>query len=104
MGYIAVAALIGSGLINSWFLVGSLANLGTPYGQLLIVKLVLFAGMLSLAGLNRFSIVPRLIKANDGGDAAWLIRLRRHILGEQALGVVVILIVSALGTMQPAIN
>jgi putative copper resistance protein D len=70
----------------------------------LIVKLVLFAGMLSLAGLNRFIIVPRLIKANDGGDAAWLIRLRRHILGEQALGVVVILIVSALGTMQPAIN
>jgi len=103
-GHIAVAALIGSGLINSWFLVGSFANLGTPYGQLLIVKLVLFAGMLSLAGLNRFSIVPRLIKANDGGDAAWLIRLRRHILGEQALGVVVILIVSALGTMQPAIN
>ena len=104
MGYIAVATLIGSGLINSWFLVGSLGNLGTPYGQLLIIKLVLFAGMLGLAGLNRFLIVPRLVKANDGGHATGLVRLRRHILGEQALGIVIILIVSALGTMQPAIN
>ena len=104
MGYIAVATLIGSGLINSWFLVGSLANLGTPYGKLLVLKLVLFAGMLGLAGLNRFLIVPKLIKAHDGGHAAGLIRLRRHILGEQALGLAVILIVSALGTMQPAVN
>ncbi len=104
MGYIAVATLIGSGLINSWFLVGSLANLGNPYGLLLIVKFVLFAGMLGLAGLNRFLIVPRLIKTNDGGHATGLMRLRRHILGEQALGLLIILIVSALGTMQPAIN
>lgn len=103
MGYIAVATLIGSGLINSWFLVGSFANLRTPYGQLLIVKLFLFAGMLGLAGLNRFFIVPRLIKA-DEQRAAGLSRLRHHILGEQALGFLIILIVSALGTMQPAVN
>ena len=104
MGYIAVATLIGSGLINSWFLVGSLENLGTPYGKLLIVKLLLFAGMLGLAGVNRFLIVPKLIIANDAGSASELIRLRRHIVGEQALGFLVILIVSVLGMMQPAIN
>lgn len=106
MGYIAVATLIGSGLINSWFLVGWFNNLATPYGRLLIVKLVLFAGMLVLAALNRFFLVPRLIKANalDEHPVADLIKLRRHILGEQALGIVVILIVSALGTMEPAIN
>jgi putative copper resistance protein D len=104
MGYIAVATLIGSGLINSWFLVGSFTNLGTPYGQLLIAKLVLFTGMLGLAGLNRFLIVPSLIKGNNGGHVAGLMRLCRHICGEQALGVVIIFIVSALGTMQPAIN
>jgi putative copper resistance protein D len=106
MGYIAVATLIGSGLINSWFLVGSFSNLATPYGQLLIVKLALFAGMLALAALNRFFIVPSLIKANESGEhpVALLIKLHRHILGEQALGVLVILIVSALGTMEPAIN
>jgi putative copper resistance protein D len=106
MGYIAVATLIGSGLINSWFLVGSFGNLGTPYGQLLVVKMILFAGMLGLATLNRFFLVPRLIKANEIGEhaAAVLMRLRRHILGEQALGIMVILMVSAVGTMEPPIN
>ncbi len=106
MGYVAVATLIGSGLINSWFLVGSFGNLGTPYGQLLVVKVILFAGMLGLATLNRFFLVPRLIKANEMGwhAAAALIRLRRHILAEQALGLMVILMVSAIGTMEPAIN
>lgn len=103
MGYIAVATLIGSGLINSWFLVGSFANFGTAYGQLLIVKLVLFVAMLGLAGLNRFLIVPRLEKASLQ-QAPGLMRLRRHILGEQTLGLIIILIVSALGTMQPAVN
>jgi copper resistance protein D len=46
MGYVAVAVLIASGLINSWFLVGSFAALlGTLYGRLLLVKLSLFFGI-----------------------------------------------------------
>ncbi len=106
MGYVAVATIIGSGLVNAWFLVGSFANLiATPYGQLLIVKLGLFGGMLSLAALNRFWLVPRLIRDNKFSEpAAVLVRLRRHILGEQALGLLIILIVGWLGTMQPAIS
>jgi putative copper resistance protein D len=106
MGYIAVATLIGSGLINSWFLVGSFGNLGTPYGELLVVKVILFAGMLGLATLNRFFLVPSLIKANETGEPTTdvLMRLRRHILGEQALGILVILMVSAIGTMEPPVN
>jgi hypothetical protein len=40
MGYIAVATLIGSGLINSWFLVGAVSRLRTAaYGQMLIAIL-----------------------------------------------------------------
>lgn len=99
MGYVAVATLIGSGLINSWFLVGSPSNLRTPYGELLILKLVLFAGMLILAAVNRFMIVPKLIRGTGG-----LGSLRRHIIGEQALGLAIIFIVSVLGTMQPAVS
>jgi copper resistance protein D len=103
MGYIAVAVLVGSGLINSCFLVGSVANLiGTPYGQLLLVKLCLFAGMLALAVSNRFWLVPSL--ARDGQAAAAIVRLRRHVLGEETLGLVVLLIVSGLGTMEPAVS
>jgi len=108
MGYVAVATLIGSGLINGWFLIGNFSSLfATPYGQLLIVKLVLFAGMLALAVSNRFWIVSSLTKAradDPNGSTAWTARLRNHVLGEQFLGWMVLLIVSVLGTMRPAIG
>jgi putative copper resistance protein D len=104
MGYIAVATLVGSGLLNSWYLVGSFANLATPYGQLLLVKLALFTGMLGFASVNRFLIVPALFNSEFDGRSAGLAKLRRHLVGEQALGILIILIVSALGSMQPAIN
>jgi copper resistance protein D len=103
-----VATLIGSGLLNSWFLVGNVSGLvATPYGQLLLVKLALFAGMLALAVSNRFWIVPSLTKAPAGdpsASTAWTARLRHHVLGEQFLGLMVLLIVSVLGTMRPAIG
>jgi putative copper resistance protein D len=108
MGYIAVATLIGSGLLNGWFLVGNVSDLfATSYGQLLSVKVVLFAGMLALAVSNRFWIVPSLTKApadDPNGSTAWTARLRNHVLGEQCLGLTVLLIVSVLGTMRPAIG
>jgi putative copper resistance protein D len=106
MGYVAVATIVASGLLNAWLLVGSFANLiTTPYGQLLIVKLCLFGGTLALAALNRFWLVPSLIRDNKPrGSAAGLFKLRGHILGEQALGLLIILIVSAIGTMEPAMN
>src|SRR6266851_3219395 len=92
MGYIAVATLVGSGLANGWLLIGSVSGLfATPYGQFLLVKLALFAGMLALAVSNRFWIVPSLTKARtDGrGPTAWTARLRHHVLGEQFLGLMV---------------
>ncbi|MGL3211455.1 copper homeostasis membrane protein CopD [Bradyrhizobium sp. BR 1433] len=108
MGYVAVATLVGTGLVNSWFLVGSVSNvLATPYGQVLLVKLVLFAGMVVLAVANRFWLVPAMSDARlDGseGAMAWLRRLRNHVFGEQFLGAMVLLIVSLLGTMRPAIG
>jgi putative copper resistance protein D len=108
MGYVAVATLIGSGLVNSWFLVGTVSGLlETAYGQMLVTKLVLFAGMLALAVSNRFWIVPSLAKArtdDPNGSTAWTARLRYHVLGEQFLGFMVLLVVSVLGTMRPAIG
>jgi copper resistance protein D len=107
MGYVAVATLVGTGLINSWFLVGSVPKLlGTPYGQMLLVKLVMFAGMLALAVANRFWLVPsmRNIRPDATERSACLRRLRNHVHGEQLLGVMVLLAVSVLGTMQPAIS
>jgi putative copper resistance protein D len=102
VGQLAVATLIGSGLINSWYLVGTFDLMRTPYGQLLLVKLALFVGMLLLAALNRFWLVPALAEKSASGETTALFRLRRHILGEQILGVLIILIVSLLGMSEPS--
>jgi|GEM_PF-3131061 len=105
MGYVAVATLIASGLVNTWFLVGSVSNLlTTVYGRMLITKLLLFGGMLALAAINRFWLVPSMIKARaeDLNDCAfWTGRLRAHVLSEQLLGLAVLLIVSVLGPSDP---
>lgn len=104
MGYVAVAALVGSGLINSWYLVGSVSNLlATAYGQLLLVKLGLFSCMLMLAAANRFWLMPALAR-DPSPDHIAAQRLRRHVIAEQALGVFVITIVSLLGTLEPAVG
>lgn len=108
MGYVAVSTLVGTGLINSWFLVGSVSNLfGQRYGQILLLKLLFFVGMLTLAVANRFWLVPGLSRAASpstvDADAALLRRrLRSHVLAEQLLGLAVLAVVSLLGTMQPA--
>ena len=106
MGYAAVAILIGSGLVNAWLLVGSPGRLTTtPYGQLLFVKLCLLAGMLALAAQNRFRLVPALQRSKEGCLSAEssLRVLRRNVIGEQMLGLAIVLIVGWLGTLQPAI-
>lgn len=106
MGYFAVATLVGTGLVNSWFLVGNFTVLlTTQYGQLLLAKLALFAAMLTLAAINRFWLVPSMISTNaDGGGSIWKGRLRVHVIGEQTLGLLVLLIVSVLGTIRPAVG
>jgi copper resistance protein D len=108
MGYVAVATLVGSGLINSWLLVGSVSSLlNTLYGQILLGKLVFFAAMLALAAANRFWLVPRMIETRAGASgepSVWLGRLRYHVLGEQFLGLMILLAVSVLGTMRPAVG
>ena len=106
MGYVAVVTLIVSGLVNSWFMVGSVSSLlNTSYGQILLAKLALFAAMLALAVANRFWLVPRMIEArNSAQPSFWLGRLRYHVLGEQFLGLMILLAVPVLGTMRPAVG
>jgi putative copper resistance protein D len=63
--------------------------------------------MLALAAANRFWLVPRMIETRAGASgepAKWLGRLRYHVLGEQILGLMILLAVSVLGTMRPAIG
>jgi putative copper resistance protein D len=108
MGYAAVATLVGTGIVNSWLLVGSVSSLiHSTYGLILIAKLVFFVGMLMLAAANRFWLVPAL-KASErtgtGVSGFWRRRLRIHVLSEQGLGLLILLCVSVVGTIRPAIG
>ena len=105
VGSLVVAALVLTGLINSWFLVGPahiLAAATTTWGAVLLAKLCVFALMLSLAALNRFVLTPRLQRALASFDpASALAALRRSLLVESAAGLSVLILVSWLGTLAP---
>jgi putative copper resistance protein D len=103
MGVIAVLLIVASGLVNSWILVGSVRNVfATAYGRWLLAKLVLFLVMAGLAGANRFWIMPGMARVADPSD--WMARLRRHVIAEQAVGMLILAVVSVLGTLAPAVE
>jgi putative copper resistance protein D len=104
VGVAAVVVLVLTGLVNAWFLVGDPRRLvTTPYGLVLSAKLAAFALMLVLAAANRFWITAALSAGVNVEEAGpWLARLRRHIVAEQALGLLVLALVGYLGTQAPA--
>ena len=109
VGSFAVVALLASGLLNSWFLVGveGLPSLlSGPYGWLLVVKVLLFGVMLVLAATNRVRLTPALGARLAAGapTLAEVRNLRRSLLLEMALGVCVLAAVSVMGILTPAID
>jgi putative copper resistance protein D len=108
IGVAVVALLLLSGVINGWFLVGPshIAQLLTsPYGLLLDAKLVLFAAMLALAAANRYRLVPRLnaALAQTGPHEESVSLLRRNIALETGLALLVLAVVSLMGTLEPPV-
>lgn len=100
MGYMAVAALVATGIVNAWILVGSVGALfATVYGQLLLLKIALFIGMLGLAAMNRFRWTAAVSRRGEDGGLA---SLKRSVLVEQGLAVAVLAVVSVLGILAPA--
>ena len=109
IGATVVAALVLSGLVNSWFLIGPshiAGLLDNPYGVVLVAKLCLFAGMLGLAAANRYRLAPRLKLALESrGDTTRAVRaLKNSVSLETGLGFLVLLAVGALGTLPPPIS
>jgi putative copper resistance protein D len=100
LGVFAVALLLGSGLSNAVWLVGSWDALGaTSYGRLVEAKVALFAVILAIAAVNRVHLTPRLelASAHDGALRA----LRRNAIAELAIGAAVVCVVGALGVTPP---
>ncbi|MGN7999127.1 copper homeostasis membrane protein CopD [Sphingomonas sp. 22176] len=107
-GTIFVAAILVSGIVNAWLLVGpgNLTRLVTTlYGQLLLAKLALFAGMLALASLNRFRLTPAFDRAiATSGPGAAVAALRRSLAVETGCAVAIFALVAWLGTLAPPIS
>ena len=102
LGMIAVGTLLVTGVINTCVLVGSIpALIGTDYGCLLVAKMCLFIAMVCIAAFNRMQLAPRLSSAT-GADAQR--QLQRNSLIEASMGVLILFIVGALGTLPPALH
>jgi putative copper resistance protein D len=97
LGIVSVGVLLASGLVNTWYDVGSVdALFSTTYGRLVAVKLGWFAAMVAIAAINKFYLTPRLRAAGAVGQ------LRRNSLTEAMLGFAAVLVVGFLGAMDPA--
>jgi len=107
----SVGLLVLAGLYNTWVHVPSFSGFWlTPYGKTLLLKLSFVGLMLFLGGLNNFHFgkkVARLAKmqgaAENDAERVKLERgFARSVVLEAAIGVVVLLVTSALVFMTPA--
>lgn len=101
-----VAVLVASGLINSWFFVGPMgvaALVRTPYGLLLLLKLVLFGAMVVLAAANRFRLTPALREAlvEPAPPSTAVKALRRSLVLELSAAMALVAVVAWLGRLAP---
>lgn len=96
LGIVCVGTIVASGLFNSWeLLTGPWDLLTTTYGRVLSLKVGLFLTIVAVAAYNRYRITPRL----PAPDA--VTSLQRNSLIEAGLGLGVLMLVGALGTMIP---
>ena len=104
LGIVSVATILFTGIVNTWYLAGSIpALLGTDYGRLLLIKIGLFLGMVGIAAVNRLHLTPRLVQNADVTAAQnTLRRLSRNATVEATMSAAIIGIVAALGTLPPA--
>jgi copper resistance protein D len=95
-GFVVILLLTGLYLIVA--LVGSWeALISSGYGRLLLLKLILVTGLLTLGSLNKFRLVPAL-KDTAQPEAATL-RLRRSIIAEMVLAAAILLATATLTTL-----
>jgi len=97
---VTVGLLLAAAVGLSWLLLGGLVPfLETAYGQMLLIKIALVLLLLGLAAMNKWRLVPAFERREPNADR----RLRRSILGEGLL-VLLILFVTALLTTTTSPN
>lgn len=74
---VALAGVVATGLFNAWRALGEPAMLtASPYGTILLVKLALVGGAVTLGGYNRFVGLPAL-DTDKAGAAPRFVRVLR---------------------------
>ncbi len=102
LGVAGVGTILATGIVNTWYLAGSIDALTeTKYGRLLLIKIVLFLTMVAIAAVNRLRLTPRLLQKDTDTHRDALRKLRRNAGIEVLAGAAVIAIVGVLGTMAP---
>jgi copper resistance protein D len=102
LGIASVATILLTGIVNTWYLSGSIDALTeTKYGHLLLLKIALFFAMVGVAAFNRLRLTPGLVDNPDVTAAQDARRLCRNAAAEAAMGAAIIAIVAALGTLPP---
>ncbi len=97
----SVGTLLAAGMVNTWFLVGSVpALIGTGYGRLLLAKVGLFLVMVVIAAVNLLRLDPRLADPSAmPRDAAGAVE--RNAIIEAACGLAILAIVGVIGILPP---
>ncbi|KMM85060.1 copper homeostasis membrane protein CopD [Pseudomonas lundensis] len=106
-GAVIVVIISITGVVNYLFVIGP--NLDevmlSTYGQLLFLKILLFAGMIVLATLNRFHLSPVLERSVRNGEySAAVNALRRSMTLEFLMAVVIICLVAWLGNLRTSLQ
>jgi putative copper resistance protein D len=102
---LSVSVLLAGGLVNTWFLAGTVpALIGTEYGRLLLGKIALFIAMLLIAAVNLLRLEPRLAADAALAPSRTIAQLRRNALFETSLGLGVLVLVGVLGTLPPGLH
>jgi putative copper resistance protein D len=100
----SVAVLAAGGALNTWFMTNGLRSfLGTEYGDLVLIKIMLFIVMLGFGAANRYWLTPRLLPTNVATeeDTRALRLLCASVSLEIVLGMIVICVVAVLGLLPP---
>jgi copper transport protein len=104
---VAIAVLLATGLAQSIVEVRTPANLvETAFGRAVLVKIVLFIGIVALGAVNRRRLLPALTRAASTGEppgAAGAL-LRRTLRVELLLGVAALAATGALAGYAPSIT
>ena len=109
--FYAVGVLAVSGIYQAWLGIGSLdAITSTRYGQLVLVKITLFAGLLALGNLSRVVVQRRYVRPvayamtdplTVADPPAVLGPMRRSVLAELVVALIVLAVTSVLVAEPP---